>query len=339
MAWHWTTAAGLGACLLAGLGGRDGTVESANQPARGPSAAAWTHVAGRTPEDCGACHRELHAEWGVSAHAKAFVHAEYQAALATRKRPEYCMPCHAPVSVLDRLGRMPELRQEDRVHGITCASCHSRGETVCGPYGASTPAHPTSKDAAFGERGSIALCSGCHDRRIADVLPVAEDFERAGFADQGMSCVGCHMPSRTRAIANDPVSGAASGPEREGRSHHIRGPGEAAFSARAFSHRLVQDGTKATLFVTNEAGHRVPGLARGRTFAMRFRQLGADGRSLGEARLDIHGANPLLAAEERAVELDWHPLATRLEVRVEHIHGDRPPQLVETRELTPEPRK
>ncbi len=332
MARHHRFAAAILACLV----GWPGTVDPVDPsvPVAAPGSAPAGHGSVARLE-CGACHREIHDEWAGSSHATAFTNAAYQAALATRQRPELCMPCHAPESVLARLGRMPDLRDTDREHGITCASCHVRDNTVSGPHGAETDAHPTSKDAAFGERGSIALCSGCHDRRIADVLPVARDFERAGFAAEGMSCIGCHMAERTRTSANDPATGAAVGPEREGRSHRIRGPGDASFSARAFSFRLVQDGASATLFVRNEAGHRVPGLARGRTYAMRFRQLDANGKVTAEAHLEIHGANPLLAREERAVELAWQPQSTRLEVRVDHVHGNDPVQQVVLRVLAP----
>jgi hypothetical protein len=327
------------AALAAALVAWPGTTDGAGEVAQA-AAVDGAHTAhGMKPADCATCHREIHGEWAESAHARAFTHDAYQAALARRQRPELCMPCHAPASVLDRLGRMPDLRAGDREHGITCAACHSRGDTIFGPFGAATDAHPTGRDAAFGERGSIALCSGCHDRRIADVLPVAQDFEKAGFADEGMSCIGCHMQERTRAIANDPATGSATGPEREGRSHRIRGPAEAAFSARAFSFRLERNGTEAMLYVGNDAGHRVPGLARGRTYAMRFRQLDAAGRQLAESRLDIHGANPLLAREERAIPVAWQPGATRLEVRVEHRYGNAPPQQVVLRELAPEAAK
>lgn len=288
------------------------------------------------PADCAACHPEIHGEWAQSSHARAFTHDAYQAALAHRQRPELCMPCHAPASVLDRLGRMPELRTEDRELGITCAACHSRGDTIFGPFGAATDAHPTARDAAFGERGSIALCSGCHDRRIADVLPVAKDFAQAGFAEEGMSCIGCHMPERVRAIASDPATGLATGPEREGRSHRIRGPAEPAFSASAFSFRLARAGREAMLYVGNEAGHRVPGLARGRTYSMRLRQLDTAGKVLAETHLDIHGSNPLLPREERAIALAWQDRAMRLEVRVEHRYGNVQPQQVMLRELAPE---
>lgn len=332
MSRHRHLMAALAAAAAAWCGTGDG-VGAAVQPGA-PVAVHAAHR--RAPQDCAACHREIHGEWADSAHARAFTHDAYQAALARRQRPELCMPCHAPASVLDRLGRMPELRAADREHGITCIACHGRGDAILGPYGAETEAHPGGKDAAFGERGSIALCSGCHDRRIADVLPVAADFEKAGLAGEGMSCIGCHMPERTRPIANDARTGNAAGPVREGRSHRIRGPAEAAFSARAFSFRLVRDGTEATLYVQNEAGHRVPGLARGRTYAMRFRQLDAAGKVLVESRLDLHGANPLLVREERAVALAWQARATRLEVRVEHVYSNGQPQQVVLRELAPE---
>ena len=69
---------------------------------------------------------------------------------------------------------------------------------------------------------------------------------------------------------------------------------------------------------------------------MRVRQLDAAGKVLVESRLDLHGANPLLVREERAVALAWQARATRLEVRVEHVYSNGQPQQVVLRELAPE---
>src|SRR5690606_31629973 len=150
----------------------------------------------------------------------------WQAALARTRRPELCWPCHAPEPVHRRLGRMPAVRATHREEGVTCLSCHGDGGRIAGPFGAETDAHATVAHPAFPEGGSVALCGSCHDTRIGPVLPLVRDFVAARLAERGKSCIGCHMPRATRAIAVDPVTGRPAGPERRGRSHALRGPSD-----------------------------------------------------------------------------------------------------------------
>ena len=151
-------------------------------PARAPAASS--------PAACGRCHPTILQEWQGTAHASAWTSPTYQKSLQGKEHAHYCHGCHAPGSVLDRLGHRPQVRDHDRDHGIGCASCHQRGDTIHGPFGTTTEAHPTERDLTFTERGSTALCASCHALAIADVLPLAAEFAAANLAAKGRSCVG-----------------------------------------------------------------------------------------------------------------------------------------------------
>lgn len=276
-----------------------------------------------TAAACGRCHQTVHSEWRDSAHARAFTDPLFQKELARRTAPDRCLPCHVPDSVLDRLGQMPRARTADRADGIGCAACHRRGERMHGPTGAATPAHPTVADPAFLRRGSVGLCSGCHDLRIADVLPLAREFHAAGLLDDGESCIGCHMERVQRAAAQDPTSGADSAPVRGGRSHRLLGPGDAEFCATAFLVRVERDARGQVLVVGNGAGHGVPGLARLREFTVRWQWLAADQKVLGTDSFVISWRDRLLAEEERRVRLPATNPAIALRVQVDHHFAGR----------------
>lgn len=271
------------------------------------------------PAACGACHRAIHGEWQDSAHGRAFTDPIYRKAIARVPRPEQCHGCHAPESVLDRLGKMPRTRTERLDDGITCSSCHEQGGAVHGPFGAETAAHASVKDPVFSDKGSIALCSGCHDKRIADVLPLAKEFAAAGLAEKGKSCAGCHMPEITRPLAVDPATGAPSGPPRPGRSHELLGPADAEFCERAFAFRAERAGDRVLVFVKNRAGHGVPGLAAMREFPVALAVRDASGKALREHRLVFSGDNRLLVEEERRIEIAGAAGAVAVDVAVDHV--------------------
>ncbi len=274
-----------------------------------------------TAAACGACHVDTHAEWLASAHARAFTDPVFQRALATRTRPDLCLPCHAPEPVLDRLGQLPRTRTERRDEGVGCVACHQRGLVLHGPFGPTTDAHATAADPTFGRRSSVALCVGCHDLRIADVLPLGREFAAAGLLEQGESCVGCHMERRPPVATKAPGGRAAAlaVAARTGRSHQLLGPGDPDFCASAFLLRIETTAAGAELVLGNGAGHGVPGLARLRSFTFRLAWLAADARTLREQQFSVSWPDRLAAEEERRIVLPAVSDAVVLRVQVDHI--------------------
>lgn len=312
----------LGASVLAAL--VDGTPGSGprGHPCQGPDRAAAS---------CGRCHDAVHAEWLDSAHARAFTDPVFQRHLATRNRPQFCLPCHVPESVPDRLGTLPRAREERRDEGVTCAACHLRGETVLGPHGGDTPAHALARDPLFERRGSTALCSSCHDTAIASVLPLGREFA-ASNRDGDESCIGCHMPSTRRPPARDPATGEPAGAVRGGRSHRLLGPGDPAFCASAFRFRLERHAAGLSVFLANGAGHGVPGLAL-RAFPVRLSLQDARGRELHAESLTISSENRLLVDEERRIALPAVEGAVALRVVVDHVFDGKRAATVVDQEL------
>ena len=280
---------------------------------------------GRTTDaaDCGRCHAEIHDEWHGSAHGRAWTDPIYQRTLDGLEHPERCHGCHVPDSVLGRLGRPPRPRDGDLDAGVTCVACHQdRSGAIAGPFGAKTDAHATIAHPAFKEAGSTALCSSCHDLRIGPVLPLARDFEAAGLADRGKSCIGCHMPRMLRPIAVDPDTGEPTGPERRGRSHALRGPSDPDFAASAFKIAVrAVDERSIELALGNRAGHRVPGLV-GRRFVFDVVQFDASDRRITADAVTISDENLLLVAETRRFPLARRTGCISVEVRVRHLCGD-----------------
>jgi hypothetical protein len=272
---------------------------------------------------CGMCHGVVHGEWKGSRHAAAWTDPIYQKALKGRDKAQLCYPCHVPASVLERLGQKPRVREVHRDDGVSCLACHRQGEQVHGPYGTTTDAHPVVKDAAFTDEGSSALCSSCHNLRIADVLPVAKDFEAAGLQQKGKSCTGCHMPAVERQCAQSLATGKPVGTVRKGRSHALRGPGDPEFCKLAFGLRLEGPADKLVLHLVNEAGHGVPGLDRLRTFPITVRLLDAGGKTVREHKLVISSDNPLLVEEDRRVALPAAAGVTAVEVQIDHVHDGK----------------
>ena len=282
---------------------------------------------GLTPaKSCGECHKAIYKEWQLSAHSRAWTNEVYQKQLKEKKEahkkkaePVVCYNCHVPQSVLARLGKKPR-RRKDRKNfheGITCVSCHENGGNIHGPYGSKTDAHPVEKDPVFTTKNVVKLCRSCHNTKIGPVLKVAKDFEDAGLAAKGKSCIGCHMREVERHIAVNTL-GKPVGKKRKGRQHDILGPGNAEFLASAFKLGSKRNGKDIEVIVANEAGHKVPALTL-RRFVFHVRQLDASGAELAHDKFELHHENLLLVTEKRHFPFPFKQGARKLEVRGEHV--------------------
>ena len=317
--------------LLAALGAvpwlpRDGTV-----PPPGTDCALQDPDP-NSAKTCGQCHKDFYQEWHGRSHAKAWVNPVYQDAIKKVKDPASCHNCHIPEQVLKRLGKKPSVRTELLDEGINCVACHQSGDAIHGPFGATTDAHPTVKDPTFNQADSKALCMGCHNLKIGPVLPLARDFEEAKLGEKGKSCVGCHMPEIERHLAIAPATGKPTGEKRKTRDHRVLGPYDVEYCAKAFALAARKDGNDVVLAVTNEAGHRVPGLTL-REFKFTVRQVDAAGKELGGDEIVLSSENDLPVATTREFRFAQKPGNAGLEVVVDHWFQEKKVATVLTQKL------
>lgn len=314
---------GLVSLLLASTKGTDGA--GAQDPAKRPDP--------DSAASCGQCHTEFYEEWKHAAHAKAWTDPIYQKSLEGKKRPRVCHACHIPQEVLARAGRKPKTRKKLLHEGVNCVACHRLGDTIHGPFGAETDAHPSVKDPTFTSGNVVALCSSCHATKIGPVLPVARDYKRSGFFEKKKkSCVDCHMPKVERHLAVSMVTGKPVGEKRMTRRHRVLGPRDAEFCAKAFDLHVRKDGADVVLTIGNEAGHRVPGLKL-RQFPVRVVQIGAKDAELDRAEIVIDHENPLKVLESREFRFPAAEGARAVRVEIDHRFQDQLVATVLTRRL------
>jgi hypothetical protein len=137
---------------------------------------------------CGKCHVAVYNEWSKSDHAKAFVNPRFRDATSDYAF-ENCMGCHAPeTGVTDKT---PTVRKAGREDGVTCVSCHLKGNKLAGPI---TPTglikpHPIEVDEKFYR--SSAICGRCHEGTMREWNSVKADKK---------TCQQCHMQPVMREV-------------------------------------------------------------------------------------------------------------------------------------------
>ncbi len=275
--------------------------------------------------DCLRCHQAIGEEWRHSTHATAWQDEHYRKALKKIRRKQGCWGCHAP-EPLAAAGwpQSPKVREADRHLGVTCTTCHlaADGETMLGPAGHDNPAHPSQADVRFDEAQSNELCISCHATTIGPVIGIAKDFVASDQAGLGSSCVDCHMGRVTRAWSEPWETGIEPSPERRGRSHRIKTPRDPKFLASAFL--LEARGTEggAELVLSNQTGHRVPGLVD-RTIAFKVSLLDADGEELAKVERTFDTRAFLPVEEEVILELEASGSAKGkgVQLRVRGLHS------------------
>ena len=272
-------------------------------------------VPGWDSQSCAFCHATIAEEWAHSAHGLAWLDESYQQAIAGKRRPESCHGCHVPTPMHQReLGGKPPARPTDaepRDHGISCRSCHAGEDgAILGPWGEEQEQHTSVKHSSFDGSHSNALCIACHRTSVGPVIGVAKDFEVAGLAGSGETCVGCHMTPVTRSIATDDDDLPL--PPRSGRSHRLLGPRDPDFLATGFGRRLITREDGATLVFTSTSGHRVPGL-KGRKLVFRATLEDASGNSVAEGELSIDTRSALRLGAEKQLRLDGQGVRVHLE--------------------------
>ncbi|MHC5019849.1 MAG: multiheme c-type cytochrome, partial [Planctomycetota bacterium] len=112
---------------------------------------------------CRDCHPDIYDEWRNSQHAKAYRDPRFQAAMKAAKDPASCVPCHAPNPILDAgIGVYPTTRRRYKSEGVTCVTCHAKGDAYAGPYAGKDMDDVGHYSVQVKEFKSYKLCATCH---------------------------------------------------------------------------------------------------------------------------------------------------------------------------------
>lgn len=208
---------------------------------------------------CRDCHPAIYDEWRESQHAKAYSDPRFQAAMKAAKEPASCMPCHAPNPILDAgLGTYPTTRRRYKSEGVTCVTCHAKGDAYAGPYKGKDMDNVGHYSTEVAEFKSYTLCAHCHGQEKELVHNQVRDYLKSDSFKRGKHCQECHMERIVRPAAVDSM-GKVTYKKRPGRKHHFRGSHDADMLKKAATVEVKVAGRTATVTVTNvEVGHAIP---------------------------------------------------------------------------------
>lgn len=172
------------------------------------------------PESCATCHPEIHEEWDVSRHARAFSSPIFQQNWEELGSQFSCLECHTT--------GFDASTSSYAFEGVTCESCHGAFQTghpaqpmpITPDAELCATCHETStnewKASVHGQTG--IQCQACHDPHAQ--MPKAESvtalcsnchkdtgssFSHGTHAGQKLECSNCHMYTSPR--TSDPVEG------------------------------------------------------------------------------------------------------------------------------------
>jgi hypothetical protein len=200
-------------------------------------------------KDCGKCHVAVYDEWSKSDHAKAFVNPRFRDATSNYAF-DNCISCHAPnPGVTDKA---PTARTANREDGVTCVSCHLKGDKLAGPI---TPTgmikpHPIEVDEKFYR--SSEICGRCHEGTLREWNSVKADKK---------PCQQCHMQPVMREVtqATGGFSNIIVAFEKQQmlRRHDFSMPGDYE-SGRIVTVTAKRNGSLLEIEITNNLPHNLP---------------------------------------------------------------------------------
>ncbi len=196
--------------------------------------------------DCQSCHPNEAKDWASSRHAMAW-ESETFAQTSRNRSLKMCLPCHAPEPILTKgFGQHPDLRADERTHGIDCISCHQDANGAYhGTLGTKTEAHPTVKNEKF---GTVDMCATCHE-----IFGTVDWYKQSEWGKDPNGCVNCHMPVVERPIANEEGL-----PARTARIHKFEGATPEMFQKGVKMEITPREGTLQVKMESVWVGHTVP---------------------------------------------------------------------------------
>ena len=175
---------------------------------------------------------------------------------------EACQSCHAPSHILTTTGESPhrpKRRKENRIDGVTCASCHMDSDgSIHGKHDVSSP-HPTVQDPLFTRARSAELCAACHQAdEMAPAFQTFAEWQTDFSPKDSRTCQSCHMPPTVRLLSNI----FTDRPKRSIGKHIFAGGHSLPMLKKAATLSIEQDDVdpgQLHIGVTNSgAGHSLP---------------------------------------------------------------------------------
>lgn len=204
---------------------------------------------------CKRCHPAIWREWERSMHAKAWEDPIYQeAASQVEDREKKCDPCHAPEPILiTGIGKMPKLRAEDRKYGVSCIVCHIDAHgAMHGPHKSENPMYHANVISEAHAKPT-ELCATCHGQPSVPEHNQVDSFKNSPAAEKGLNCASCHMPAVKRQLSVHTYETVTV------RRHTWAGSRSVSKLKSAVNLKVVRTEGKATVRLTNKAGHLLPG--------------------------------------------------------------------------------
>jgi hypothetical protein len=140
-------------------------------------------------ESCRKCHGRIYSEWKESFHSQA-CSSEIFMKTSDKYQFESCMKCHSPLD-FKKNDERPRQRKWKVHEGVTCSSCHVRGNRVIGTIGSNAP-HKVKVDVDY--KKSV-VCQPCHQNTY-------KEWKQGNYDKQGLQCQTCHMPMVKRHIVS-----------------------------------------------------------------------------------------------------------------------------------------
>ena len=204
---------------------------------------------------CKRCHPAIWREWERSMHAQAWEDPIYQeAASQVKDREKKCDPCHVPEPILiTGIGNMPKLRAEDRRYGVSCIVCHIDAHgAMHGPHESTNPMYHANVTSEVHAKPT-ELCGTCHGQPSVPEHDQVASFKNSPAAEKGLNCASCHMPAVKRRLSVHSYETVTV------RRHTWAGSRSVSKLKSAANLKIVRAAGKATVRLTNKAGHLLPG--------------------------------------------------------------------------------
>lgn len=208
------------------------------------------------PDNCRACHQEIHAAWSESKHRFAWEDPFYQPDYLQASHETdgftdvFCGECHSPVG--RRTGQLPppdgSQFDETAKKGVSCDFCHTveavvepvnvknisePGNVKRGPRGdGESPYH----EVEFSEiHTDPAFCGACHNvvhpTSGTPVIDTYDDWKEGPYAADGIRCQDCHMTPGP-GVTQNPGKSSFMGKDRDHVATHFFPGGSVFFQER-----------------------------------------------------------------------------------------------------------